>query len=146
MSIPRCHCIAQSFEGIKVFPKTPKLLDLYVDQTLFYFWDNFSGYCCLFINISPDTSVTRQKVCNVLGIGGRTLCAYFCIPLCLLSARSLTVCVSSPGAIKLISMGEKREKKGAKSQSKIHRLTGAIPWERHGCIIAKNRICLRKIF
>lgn len=130
----------------KSFPKTPKLLDLYVDQTLFYFWDNFSGYCCLFISISPDISVTRQKVCNVLGIGGRALCAYLCIPLCLFSARSLPFCVSSPGAIKLISMGGNREKKGVKSQSKIHRLTGAIPWERHGCIIVKNRICLRKIF
>lgn len=36
-------------------------------------------------------------------------------------------------------IGGKKRDKGV-SQSKIHRLTGAIPWERHGCIIVKNRM------
>lgn len=129
----------KSFEGLKISPKLPNCLICMLTK-LFYFSDNFSGYCCSFINISPDISVTRQKVCSVLGTGGRAPCAYFCIPLCLFSARLLPFCVPSPGAVKLISAREKREIQGVKSQSKIHRLTGAIPWERHGCIIVKNRM------
>ena len=76
----------KSFEGLKISPKLPNCLICMLTK-LFYFSDNFSGYCCSFINISPDISVTRQKVCSVLGTGGRAPCAYFCIPLCLFSAQ-----------------------------------------------------------
>lgn len=143
------------FEGLKVSENLPiclisVLVKLWYCFVLVWFWrGNFSGYCCLFIDISPDMLVTDQKFIAFWKLEARSsVLTSALLSFCPLSAL-MPFFLSSLGTIKLTSylLG----KEGRKGVIKTYRVRRTGLWslshkKDNGGTVAMNWIFLKWIF